>query len=40
MLMKDMGALYGRLNNVIANFDSIMVDLKKNPKKYINLRIF
>jgi phospholipid/cholesterol/gamma-HCH transport system substrate-binding protein len=40
MLMKDKGALYTRLNNVIANFDSIMVDIKKNPKKYINLRIF
>jgi phospholipid/cholesterol/gamma-HCH transport system substrate-binding protein len=33
-------ALYGDLRSVVGHLDSIAVDLKKNPRKYINLRIF
>lgn len=32
--------LYDNLKNLIANADSLMVDFKKNPRKYINLSIF
>lgn len=39
-LLNDKGQLYGRLNTVLAQLDSVMADLKKNPKKYINLKIF
>lgn len=40
MLLNDKGQLYGKLNGVMAQLDSVLADLKKNPKKYINLRIF
>lgn len=40
MLLNDKGALYGRLNGILSNLDSLVADIKKNPKKYINLRIF
>jgi phospholipid/cholesterol/gamma-HCH transport system substrate-binding protein len=33
-------ALYGDLRRVVGHLDSIAIDLKKNPRKYINLRIF
>jgi phospholipid/cholesterol/gamma-HCH transport system substrate-binding protein len=33
-------ALYNNLKNLVANADSLMVDFKKNPRKYINLKIF
>lgn len=40
MLLNDKGALYARLNGIMAQAESLVVDLKKNPKKYINLKIF
>jgi len=39
LALNDPGA-YNDLRSTIQHLDSIMVDLKKNPKKYINLRIF
>ena len=39
-LLNDKGETYGRLNNILASLDSLVADIKKNPKKYINLRIF
>lgn len=33
-------ALYNNLKNLVANADSLMIDFKKNPRKYINLKIF
>ena len=39
-LLNDKGETYGRLNNILASLDSLVLDIKKNPKKYINLRIF
>lgn len=38
-LMND-PALYNRLDSLLARVDSLTADFKKNPKKYINLRIF
>ena len=32
--------LYNRLNNVTANIDSLVLDIKKNPKRYINIKVF
>lgn len=32
--------LYRDLRNLVARTDSLLADLKKNPKKYINLRVF
>jgi phospholipid/cholesterol/gamma-HCH transport system substrate-binding protein len=32
--------LYSDVRRVVAQMDSLLVDFKKNPKKYINLRIF
>lgn len=32
--------LYTDLRHTVASLDSLLVDFKKNPKKYINLRIF
>lgn len=32
--------LYRDLRNLVGSVDSLMTDFKKNPKKYINLRIF
>lgn len=34
------GALYARLDTALRRVDSLMIDLKANPRKYINLRIF
>jgi phospholipid/cholesterol/gamma-HCH transport system substrate-binding protein len=39
LALNDPGA-YNDVRQLIQHMDSIMVDLKKNPKKYINLRIF
>lgn len=39
LALNDPGA-YNDLRQVIQHMDSIMVDLKRNPKKYINLRVF
>jgi len=33
-------AVYARLDTLLLRVDSLVMDLKKNPKKYINLRIF
>ena len=38
-LMND-DALYRRLDTLLLRFDSLAADIKKNPRKYINLRIF
>jgi phospholipid/cholesterol/gamma-HCH transport system substrate-binding protein len=32
--------LYQDLRNVVGRVDSLTADFKRNPKKYINLRIF
>ncbi|HUQ20480.1 MAG TPA: MlaD family protein [Gemmatimonadaceae bacterium] len=39
LALNDPGA-YNDVRQLIQHMDSIMVDLKRNPKKYINLRIF
>lgn len=39
LLMKD-PALYNNINNAVASLDSIFVDLKKNPKRYISIKMF
>ncbi len=33
-------SVYARLDTLLLRVDSLVMDLKKNPKKYINLRIF
>jgi phospholipid/cholesterol/gamma-HCH transport system substrate-binding protein len=33
-------SLYRDIRNLVGSVDSLMTDFKKNPKKYINLRIF
>ena len=33
-------AVYARLDTLLLRVDSLVLDLKKNPKKYINLKIF
>jgi phospholipid/cholesterol/gamma-HCH transport system substrate-binding protein len=38
-LLKDT-LLYGDLRGLVTQADSVLADLKKNPKKYINLSIF
>ena len=38
-LMKDT-ALYADLRGLVTQADSVLADLKKNPRKYINLKIF
>lgn len=38
-LMND-PAVYARMDSLLAHMDSLVVDLKKNPRRYINLRIF
>lgn len=38
-LLNDPG-LYARLDTTLKRVDSLMIDLKANPRKYINLRIF
>lgn len=32
--------LYNRLNNTVASLDSLLIDIKQNPKKYINVKVF
>ena len=32
--------MYDKANNLVAQMDSLVADIKKNPKKYINLRVF
>lgn len=32
--------LYNRLNRVSADIDSLIVDIKKNPKRYISIKLF
>lgn len=32
--------LYNRLNRVSADIDSLILDIKKNPKRYINIKVF
>lgn len=38
-LMND-PTVYSRMDSLLAHMDSLVVDLKKNPRRYINLRIF
>lgn len=38
MLMND-PQLYNRLNRVAADVDSLIIDIKKNPKRYINIKL-
>lgn len=38
LLMND-PELYNRLNNVAASVDSLIIDIKKNPKRYINIKL-
>lgn len=38
MLMND-PELYNRLNSVAASVDSLIVDIKKNPKRYISIKL-
>ncbi|MDE6136353.1 MAG: MlaD family protein [Muribaculaceae bacterium] len=38
MLMKD-PALYNNLNSTVSSLDSLFVDIKKNPKRYINIKL-
>jgi phospholipid/cholesterol/gamma-HCH transport system substrate-binding protein len=38
-LLKDT-LLYRDLRGLVTQADSVLADLKQNPKKYINLRIF
>ena len=38
LLMND-PELYNRLNSVAANVDSLIVDIKKNPKRYISIKL-
>ena len=40
MLLNDKGRLYLRLDSLLVHADSLMADIKKNPRKYINLTIF
>jgi len=39
MLVNDT-LLYANLKNAVARIDSLTADIKKNPRKYINLEIF
>ena len=32
--------LYNRLNQVSADIDSLIVDIKRNPKRYISIKVF
>ena len=38
-LMND-PAVYARMDTLLARLDSLAIDLRKNPRKYINLKIF
>lgn len=39
MLMND-PELYNRLNRVANDVDSLIIDIKQNPKRYINIKVF
>ena len=39
LLMRD-PTLYKNINTTIASLDSIFVDVKRNPKRYINIKVF
>ncbi|MCM1452010.1 MAG: MlaD family protein [Clostridium sp.] len=39
MLMND-PALYNNINSAVQSLDSIFVDIKKNPKRYISIKLF
>ena len=38
-LMND-PAVYARVDSLLAHMDSLILDIKKNPRKYVNLKIF
>ncbi|MGM9842640.1 MAG: MlaD family protein [Muribaculaceae bacterium] len=38
LLMND-PALYNNLNNTVKSLDSLFIDIKKNPKRYINIKL-
>jgi phospholipid/cholesterol/gamma-HCH transport system substrate-binding protein len=38
MLMND-PALYNNLNNAVGSLDSLLIDVKKNPKRYISIKL-
>lgn len=33
-------ALYNNLNNTVVSLDSLFVDIKKNPKRYVQIKVF
>ena len=33
-------AVYARMDTLLSRIDSLVIDIKKNPRKYVNLRIF
>ncbi len=39
LLINDRG-LYDNLNNTVNSLDSLLVDIKANPKRYINVKVF
>ena len=39
LLMRD-ASLYNNLNNTVADADSLMIDLKAHPKRYVHFSIF
>ena len=39
MLLNDKG-LYNHIDSTVISLDSIIVDLRKNPKKYVNFKLF
>ena len=39
LLMRD-ASLYNHLNQTVADADSLMVDLKSHPKRYVHFSIF
>jgi phospholipid/cholesterol/gamma-HCH transport system substrate-binding protein len=38
MLLNDTG-LYDNLYRLTSNLDSLFIDIKKNPKRYINIKL-
>jgi phospholipid/cholesterol/gamma-HCH transport system substrate-binding protein len=32
--------VYARMDTLLARLDSLAIDVRKNPRKYINLKIF
>ena len=38
MLMND-PELYERINKVSADIDSLLIDIQKNPKRYISIKL-